>query len=118
MDTITPTIVIDFKKSRIVITRRTLHILGDPKFILLLVNPNERTLVVSQGNGEDKRAHKIPPLKTARQREVALHSKALLESLQSINADLQNNQSYRIVGEFLHGENILRYRVADAAPTH
>jgi hypothetical protein len=117
METKPPTVVIDFKKNRIVITRRTLHILGDPKFILLSVNPDERTLFVSQGGSADKLAHKIPPLKTERQREVALHSKALLESLQGINADLKSDCVYRIKGDFIQSENILRYRVADAVLT-
>jgi hypothetical protein len=39
-----PAILVDLKKYRIRIHKNTLHSIGNPKHILLLVNPEERTL--------------------------------------------------------------------------
>ena len=41
-----PTILVDLKKCRIRIHKSTLHSIGEPDHILLLVNPKERTLAI------------------------------------------------------------------------
>ena len=41
---VTPSILIDIKKNRIRIHKNTIHALGDPKYVLLLVNPKEATV--------------------------------------------------------------------------
>lgn len=111
-----PTILIDLKKNRIMITRATLQKIGNPAYILLLVSPEERTLVVSHGDSSDKRAHRVPLLKpdVKRKREVGLYSKSLMTNILSISGGLQNNLSYRIQGDIIHGENILRFYVDKA----
>ncbi|GHV00122.1 hypothetical protein FACS1894211_06790 [Clostridia bacterium] len=117
MESKQPTVLIDFKKNRVVISRKTLQIIGNPRHILLLVNPEERHFVVLQGDSADKRAHRIPYRKTERQREVEINSKSFMQTLISISDGWRENVNYKIVGEYIQGENILRYRVADAVPT-
>ena len=41
-----PAILIDLKKYRIRIHKNTLRSIGDPNYILLLVNPEEHTLAI------------------------------------------------------------------------
>ena len=51
----------DLKKFRIRIHKSTIHTLGDPKYIHLLVNPEKRTVAVRAYNGTSpgKDAHRI-----------------------------------------------------------
>jgi hypothetical protein len=114
-----PAILIDLKKNRITITRSTLQMIGNPEYILLLVSPEERTLVVSHGDSSDKRAHRVPPLPpdAVRKREFALHSKSLMQSILSISNGWQDSISYKIRGDLIRDENILRFPVMNAEPT-
>jgi len=112
------TILLDLKKNRISITRKTLHEIGNPVYILLLVKPEERTLVISHGDSADRRAHRIPPLKPdeKRKRGIELYSKSLMASIVSISGGLWDNLSYRIQGGIIPYENILRFYVDKAEP--
>lgn len=39
-----PSLLVDIKKNRIRIHKNTLHALGNPCFVVLIVNPDEHTL--------------------------------------------------------------------------
>lgn len=114
-----PTILLDMKKNRISITRKTLQEIGNPAFILLLVKPEERTIVISHGDSSDKRAHRIPPLKpdAKRKHTIELYSKSLMTGILRISRGLQDNLSYRIWGGIIPYENLLRFYVDKAEPT-
>jgi len=111
-----PTILIDLKKNRISITRTTLQMIGSPAYILLLVSPVERTLVVLHGDSVDRRAHRVPSLKpeAARKREVVIYSKALMQNILSISSGWKESLSYKIQGDYIRGENILRFHVGSS----
>lgn len=117
MDTDTakqPTILIDLKKNRIIITWKTLQVIGNPEYILLLVNPEERTLLISHSDSSDKRAHRIPPIESERKRKIEFYSKSLLKSILGITDGWQDNFSYKIKGDVIQGENILRFPVGNS----
>ena len=105
------TILISLSKNRISITRNTLSLIGNPSHILLMVNPEDRTLVVSQGSSSDIRSHKVPVLKANMKREVELYSKPLILRILSIADDWEDNASYRLPGEFIQVENLLRFHI-------
>ena len=54
-----PILCIDLKKNRIRIHKLTLHKLGDPEYIQLLVNPTARMIAIRCSNREDNLAHHI-----------------------------------------------------------
>ena len=54
-----PAIFIDQKKYRIRIYKRTLHMLGDPKFIQLLINPEDLLIIVRAANQSGSMTHRI-----------------------------------------------------------
>lgn len=110
-------ILLDLKKNRIFIPRKTLNEIGNPTYILLLVKPEERTLVISHGDSEDKRAHRIPTLNLEenRCRKVELYSKSLIASIVSMSGGfLLDNSSYKIQGDVIPDENILRFHIDKA----
>ncbi len=101
-----PAIFIDQKKSRIRIHRNTLHMLGDPAFIQLLVNPESCTVAIRSADGADALAHRILWKKLGDKQSYELHSSCLIRKLQSICAGWKYGKSYRLFGEMLQSENI------------
>ena len=56
---ITPVLVIDPKKHRIRLHRKTLYALNQPQFVQLLINPEKNTLVVKPCGKFDRCANKL-----------------------------------------------------------
>jgi hypothetical protein len=106
-----PSIRIDLRKSRIVISRKAVNALGEPQYILLLVNPEERTLALLESDETERRAHRIRKNKDS---EIELYSKSLLEALFAISGKWQENSSYRLYGEFIPSEKIVKFRIDSA----
>ena len=52
-----PTLVIDCRSNRIRIHRKTLHMLGDPEYVQILINPTTRCIAFRSST--DKRAERI-----------------------------------------------------------
>ena len=54
-----PILCIDLKKNRIRIHKHTLHMLGDPEYIQLLVNPDTHMIAVRKSVRQDYLAHHV-----------------------------------------------------------
>ncbi len=54
-----PAILIDLKKYRIRIHKNTLYLLGNPEYIMFLVNPSDRIIAIRCGTKSDRYAHRI-----------------------------------------------------------
>lgn len=109
-----PAISIDLRKYRIRIHKKTLHYIGDPEYILLLVNPDERTLAILQSNSNDPRAHHMDWTSIVIKKSIELYSRALLQSICDVCCILKKNQSYRIYGEIIPDEGMARFYMSDA----
>ena len=109
-----PTIAIDLKKFRIRIHRNTAYYLGNPEYVLLLVNPEECTLVIIKSNQFDPRAHRLTYENGQKQNTTELYSRALLENICDLSDNLNKDKTYRIFGEMIPYESIARFSVADA----
>lgn len=104
-----PAILVDLKKCRIRIHKNTLHSIGNTGYVLLLVNPENRTLAVLSSDGTDPRAHKTRAL--ANQKSIELYSKSLIRNLRSLCCDWHNNQSYRLYGEIIINEGVALFHM-------
>jgi hypothetical protein len=113
-----PAILIDLKKDRIRIYKRTLHAIGDPKYILLLVNPKDRTIVILRSDQDDQKAFRLPQARFANKRCFELHSKVLIQNLRGICQDWIDNYSYRIYGEVVKNEGIARFCISESMPIY
>jgi len=113
-----PAILLDLKKDRIRIYKRTLHAIGDPKCILLLVNPEDRTLVILRSNDDDQRAFRLPGARFIDKQCFEIHSKALIQNLRGMCDDCIDDYSYRIYGEVVKNEGIVQFNILDAMPTY
>lgn len=88
-------IVVDFRKSRIRIFKQTLQELLYPKYVRLLVNPNEKTVAVQVTDSADTRAHRIPNIGIKSMRCYEIYSRSLLNELSDCGAWNSNN-TYKI----------------------
>ena len=104
-----PAILVDLKKFRIRIYKTVIHMLGDPAFILLLVNPEDRSICVSCGDPSDARAHRVRLSSLKGGSSFELYSKSLCEALQEVCPEWGNSHSYRFHGEMIPGVGSVRF---------
>ena len=94
-----PILYIDLKKNQIRVHKVTLHLLGDPDCIQLLVNPKTGMLAIRGTIPEDHLGLKIHKEMLTDGNCYEIHSKNLMQKLCSVRSDLENNCSYRIYGK-------------------
>jgi len=93
-----PSLAIDLKKNRIRIHRRTLHLLGNPNYIQILVNPTKQSLILLPSVSEDHLAHKINWLYLDDpSNSYELYSKALIKTINTLQP-WEPEQIYRLEG--------------------
>lgn len=109
-----PAILVDLKKYRIRIHKNTLHSIGDPDNILLLVNPEERTLAILRSDHSDPRAHHISWASLVKKKSFELYSRSLVKSLRDVCSEWQDNQSYRIYGEIISNEGVAQFHMVES----
>lgn len=111
-----PTILIDQKKHRIRIHKHTLHMLGDPRFIQLMVNPESLTVALRAGEGVNSISHRIVWKNFISKQSYELYSRFLIQELQSVCTNWKSDESYKIPGEFIPSEGIIRFDLRDVQP--
>ena len=108
-----PLVRIDLRKNRIVLTKKSLYNIGSPDYIILLVEPEARTLSVIKSDITVRQAHRIRKTSGT---EVELYSKCLLEALRGICADWQDNRAYRIYGKVARGGEAITFNIDGSVP--
>lgn len=111
-----PLIVVDFKKYRIRIHNNTLLSLSSPKYIFLLINPVERTLAILRSDRFNPRAHRISSVSPEGVKPIELYSQPLIKTLRDVCNDWQDHKSYRLYGDIIPNEGIVRFYMPDALP--
>lgn len=111
-----PVLSIDFKKGRIRIHKKTLHLLGDPEYVQLLINPLNRTLAIKCADSKDPLAHRVTETDLTSKQCYELHSRELIRSLQSLHYNSEDKRSYRIPGYLIAKENMALFKMRDSAP--
>jgi hypothetical protein len=105
--------MIDMKKSRIRIHKTTLHMLGNPEYIQLLVSPTENSVAIRCANSGDKLIHRINRQIPGNRSSHELYSQFFFEILREVFPYLENNKSYRIYGKLVLDERIARFDMRD-----
>ena len=111
-----PLIVVDFKKHRIRIHKNTLLSIGSPEYIFLLVNPKECTLAILRSDRFNPRAHRISSGSLEGGKPVELYSRSLVKTLRDVSSDWQDHKSYRLYGDIIPNEGIVRFYISGALP--
>ena len=111
-----PAIFIDQKRYRIRIYKRTIHLLGDPKFIQLLINPDDLVVAVRAADRAGSMTHRIVWSSFASKQSYELTSKYLIQKIRQACTNWQVGESYRLFGEIISGENIARFDLRNIEP--
>lgn len=82
-----PVLCIDLKKNRIRIHKLTLHMLGDPEYIQLLVNPQDSMIAIKKSVRKDYLAHRVRYSKADSRYCYELYSTELLQAFNLFNAN-------------------------------
>jgi len=90
-----------------------LHLLGDPDFIQLLVNPNSGILALKGTVPEDHLGLRIYKELLMDGNCYEIHSKELMNTLQKVRSDWQNDHTYRIFGECNEQSGIALFPMKD-----
>jgi len=94
---------VDLKRNRIRIHKMTIHLLGDPKYIQLLVDPEGRTVGVRavESSVSGDQAHRINQTLMASGSSYEICSKLFMKKLQEVVPEIEENCSYRFTGKVL-----------------
>ena len=112
--TLKPAISVNLKKPLIRIHKDTLHLIGDPDYVLLLVNPKECTLAVLPSDRSDPKAHHISKGSLINKKSFELYSTSLVQNLRNLCSDWENGKAYRIYGEAIPNKAVIRFNMAKA----
>ena len=107
-------VCIDFKKSRIRIFKETLHVLDDPAFVQLLINPGKGILCIRRSISEDEFAQRIKWESLNRQDCVEIYSRSLMSELLTLKEGWHDSRSYRVFGTFNLREELVWFDLKDA----
>ena len=100
-------ISIDMKKHRIRIHKATLHLLGDPKYIQILFNPDDMLVGLQclETAVPGDLAERVSLGKIRPDCCFEMYSKSLITNIQSV-VGLEDGCSYRLIGHVIASEHI------------
>ena len=108
-----PTISLDFKKRRIRIPRQTLHLMKDPDYVQLLVNPVQHTVILRACRNKDFQSHRM---NYASQNDIELYSKELLTQLSTILPIRDEGRTLRVPGTVNNDHGLAVFEMDNTAP--
>lgn len=110
-----PSLLVDIKKNRIRIHKNTLHALGNPCFVVLIVNPDEHTLGIKCSSQDDKLSHRIRQSTMNSKICYELYSKSLILALRKVCPDWSDAGKYRLEGEIIPTENMAVFDMSNVS---
>ena len=105
---------IDFKRSRVRIYKESLHLIGDPKYIQLMVNVDQR-LVAIRGIDRDTRgshAHKINHTKFNSEMCFEIYSQSFVSKLRSAFDGFEGDCTYRLTGTVFPNDRAVVFEIS------
>lgn len=106
-------IYIDSIKRRIRIHKSTLHELGDPSYIELLINPDEKKLAIKSVSHPTQLSHEVN-LEKNKKNCYELYSSILIANIYKIVPELCFNKSFYLYGECNKNVGIAHFNLNDA----
>ena len=102
------TISIDLKKYRIRSHKSTIHLLGDPKYIQLLVKPASSQVAIRAVEKETRgdQNFKVDSRRMKSDNSYELYSQTFITKLCSIVEGLEHNYTYRLTGEIIESQKV------------
>lgn len=109
-----PAILVDPRMGRVRIYQFTLHSIGDPSYIILIVNPNGRSITIMRSEKSDQRACFLKRTQYDKRRSPEIFSRALVRDLFALNEMWDINQPYRVFGETSSDKNAITFKLVNS----
>ena len=103
---LTATIAFSMSKNRIRIHRNTLSALGDPSHVVLIVNPEEKTLGIKCSTPDNVLAHHIDPHPVNGKLNCELYSKSLFIALKALCPFMETGNAWSFKGTVIPAERM------------
>ena len=104
----TVSIAIDLKKYRIRLHKPTLHLLGDPDFVQLLVNPTSKVVAI-KGTPlpfSNDSVHRISKKVLKSDNSVEIYSRLFIEKLVEVSEIQKSSHLIVLTGEIISSESM------------
>ena len=108
------TISICFKKQSIRIYKYTLNLIGVISHILLFINPQKSSIIISPSDSTDSKSLYVAKYLAKDKKSIELYSTFLIQELKKICDKFQNENSYRIYGEYILKEDIVKFNMSQS----
>ena len=110
-----PSISVNIKYSQILIHKNSLRLLGNPEYIQILVNPEEKSIILCCSVEEDHLAHAVnPKIFDSREKGLCIRSHPLMKNLYRLNPVWNVSSTYKIKGRFFPNLNIIKFKIKDS----
>lgn len=111
-------ISIDLKKSRLRIHKASLHLIGDPLYIQLLVNCEARQVAIRsvEPSKFDSAAHKLNPSTMGSDFSFEIYSRLFIEKLKMEFDCFHLGSSYRLTGVVIPEEKMCVFPLSSIQP--
>lgn len=112
-------ISVDIKKYRIRIYKSVLHLLGNPAYIQLLVNPADRLVAIKSvpDDAPGNHAHKVSRMVMESDHSVEIYSQTFIMKMLEA-ADMENICGiWRMTGAFIPAENMVLFPMSTMKKT-
>ena len=106
--------MIDLKKKRIRIHKKTLHLLGDPDYVQILVNPSTATIALRSSAAQDYRSERIKWSLVSGKQCCEFYSKYLIESLRGVCFAWEDDRCYHIDGQLIEAECLAKFCMTES----
>ena len=106
-------LTLDLKKQRMRIHKETLRQVGYPDYVQLLVNPEQKTIVMRACEESACQAHKVILEKNV---DCELYSKEFLRRLKTVDSNLKGDTSFLIAGKTDPSRRLAIFRLKDIHP--
>jgi hypothetical protein len=106
-------LTLDLKKQRMRIHKETLRQLGYPDYVQLLVNPEQKTIILRACEESACQAHKVILEKNV---DCELYSKEVLRRLKTVDSNLKGDTSFLIAGKTDPSRRLAIFRMEDIHP--
>lgn len=112
-----PIILVDMAKNRLRIHRSTLAAIGKPEFILIIVNPDARTIGVMPCDNRNPGAHRVKTQSVLGKNCFELYSASFTRKLREVRPDWLAAGKYKMEGDLIPGESVARFYMDTATFT-
>ena len=101
-------LTIDLRKYRIRLHKSTLHLLDDPPYVQLLVNPSAKVValkaVMKTLSGDS--THRVSRKQLQSANSVEIYSMSFIKTLMQVIPELKEGRRYRMNGEIVSAEGL------------